>query len=125
MKKILAVSLVLVIFAAILCAGCVADSGSGSSTDPVVGTWQWKSEEGDLYDLVYTFNADRTFTETWYTAGTKTVEMSYNGIWNVSDGVYKIVYSNGDDVIEGANEFTLSNDGKILTDGVEIDYYRK
>ncbi|HJJ48011.1 MAG TPA: hypothetical protein O0X39_03320 [Methanocorpusculum sp.] len=121
MKKILTGFLVLVLAASVVCAGCVTTSGS---SDPVVGTWQWEHDEGDEYDLVYTFNADNTFTETWYISGTKNIDMKYDGIWSCNDGVYKIAYSNGDEAVEGAAWFTLSPDGKTLTDGLEINYFR-
>ncbi|HJJ27912.1 MAG TPA: lipocalin family protein [Methanocorpusculum sp.] len=122
MNKIPAGLLVLVLFSAVMCAGCV--SSTPASTDGIAGTWQWEHEDGDEFDLVYTFNADNTFTETWYVAGTKTAEMSYDGAWSFSDGKYKIAYDNGDEVIEGAAEFVLSADGKTLTDGLEITYFR-
>ena len=124
MKRIIALSLCLLVFGLI---GCSSGGGSGSSSDSAdgisssdfVGVWSMVSSEGDACAgcVIMTFNADGTGSvndvKGYFTGVPGTI---IQGTWSYAGGYLNITSDDG-----SYNEsYPASIDGNTLTYGVNV-----
>lgn len=129
MKKTLAGLLAAVLVAALLlCAGCISTNPGASTgpgfTDPVLGTW--KMDVGNDFSgfgyYMYTFSNDLTGNEILVEYETNEVYSESPFTWIIHNDVYKTEPKS--QITNKGEQFTISADGKVLTDTLGLTYHK-
>ncbi|HJJ27911.1 MAG TPA: hypothetical protein O0X70_00790 [Methanocorpusculum sp.] len=124
MKKVVICLLAAVLTAVLVCAGCVSDSGSSSGgfSDPVLGTWKMDTESDFVRYYAYTFNNDLTGKEVIADCETDEVFSEDEFTWIIHNDTYKTEPAS--QTTNKGEQFTISADGKVLTDTHGYTYHK-